>query len=424
MTNQNLHKEFIKTAFDINKMKNKLMSLLLEIYEKEIYKNYNCESIFEYGFKYARLSKNVIEKGIRTLKNLEDKPYLKKTIETQGIHKVALIVTLASSETDEIFAKHVGNMSKSALEELAKEVRSKKNEDFEEENLFKNNKTGQEKNENSRDEKKYQNIENSLSKYETIKEKIKVEFDNEMEILFLRLKKKYAKDGSNKYALKLLLKKLDEEEETKIKGGKELKGRQNKKESSSKKSVPGDGFFGASSSSSSSSHSLCHFRGSGNPDKTKFQKQKAKFSNQNKPNQKFPNQNSKFPNQNKPNQKAQNQKTKNISFKNSFENIKTPENHTRYIKIQQKRDLIKNYNSTCAYPNCNKPYDVLHHRTAFSFDRSHKNIIPLCRNHHEFAHNGLIAYELEIPQKWKLNIKGQKTLYDYFYLKKKDLYKK
>ena len=75
-----LHREFVTLAFDIIKMKNRLMALLLEIYERNIYKEQGCRTIYEYGFKYARLSKEVIDKALRTLKHFGDKPCFKKTI--------------------------------------------------------------------------------------------------------------------------------------------------------------------------------------------------------------------------------------------------------------------------------------------------------------------------------------------------------
>ncbi len=344
MQNQNLHKEFIKLAFDINKMKNKLMSLLLEIHKKEIYKNYNCVNIYEYGFKYAKLSKEVVQKALRTLKNIGDKPFLQNAIKTQGIHKVALVATLATKETDKMFAEHVRNMSKPALTELAKELREKEKH-IEEENLFNFTEGNFEKSGSSEEINKSHfstRLENSqVCRAEN--KKIKIEFDEEMEILFLRLKKKYAKDDSDKHALKKILRKLVEEE----------------KNSKIKKHVPGDENFSSKS-----------------------------------PNCKLSNSNLRTP-----------------------EHTTPPQTPSRYIKIQQKRNLIKKYNKTCAYPNCNKPYDVLHHRTAFAFNRTHKNIIPLCKTHHEFVHNGIIRYELQNPENWHLNINSQKTLFDHFYLK-------
>ncbi|MBI5753967.1 hypothetical protein HZA40_02375 [Candidatus Peregrinibacteria bacterium] len=135
--NKDLHRIFVKLSFDIIKMKNKLISLLLEIYEQKIYKNYSCLTIYEYAFKYAKLSKEVVDKAVRTLKHLENKPCLKGAIETQGIHKVALVATIATPETDAAWADKLKNMSKPAVQELSKEVRYKmENGDCVNQNLF------------------------------------------------------------------------------------------------------------------------------------------------------------------------------------------------------------------------------------------------------------------------------------------------
>ena len=166
-------------------MKNKLMSLLLEIYEKEIFREHGCRTIYEYAFKYAKLSKETVNKALQTLRKVEDKPCLKKMIETQGIYKVAIVATLATPETDKVFAQHVENMSKPALFEFAKELRH-----------------GSAAN------------ANETAKCHAAPQKLTIELDEELQILFLRLKNKYAKDFSNKEALKVLLRKLTEYSDT------------------------------------------------------------------------------------------------------------------------------------------------------------------------------------------------------------------
>lgn len=171
-----LHQEFRKLVFDISTMKNKLISLLLEIYEKEIYKQHGCETIYEYAFKYAKLSKEVVQLALRTLKNTENKPELRKKIETVGLYKVATVATLATPETDRIYAKHVSNMSKPALIEFAKELRS----------------------------------DNENQKCQAVAPKMTIELDEEMQILFNKFKQKYGKEFSNQKVLRLILKKMEE----------------------------------------------------------------------------------------------------------------------------------------------------------------------------------------------------------------------
>lgn len=170
------------------------MSLLLKIYEKEIYKQYGCSTIYEYGFKYAKLSKETVKLALRTLKNTEDKPFLREKIETQGIYKVSIVAKLATPETDKIYAEHVENMSKPVLFEFAKEMRNA------EENRQHQEKSQEELLENS--------SEKYLIKCHAVIPKMTIELDEEMQILFNQLKKKYAKDLSNKEALKIILKNI------------------------------------------------------------------------------------------------------------------------------------------------------------------------------------------------------------------------
>jgi len=58
---------------------------------------------------------------------------------------------------------------------------------------------------------------------------------------------------------------------------------------------------------------------------------------------------------------------------------------TRYIPVHQKRHL----GDHCAHPGCHRPAEIIHHPDRFSQYHSHKNLKPLCKMHHEFAHNGV-----------------------------------
>ncbi|MFH1533740.1 MAG: hypothetical protein ABID64_02310 [Nitrospirota bacterium] len=58
---------------------------------------------------------------------------------------------------------------------------------------------------------------------------------------------------------------------------------------------------------------------------------------------------------------------------------------TRYISVHQKRNLSEH----CSYQNCHRPAEVIHHPDRFSQNPNHENLKPLCKQHHEFAHNGV-----------------------------------
>lgn len=177
---KNLHQKFVSLNFEIIGMKNQLIALLLEIYEKGIYKQHGCSTIYEYAFRYAKLSKETVQLALRTLKNTEDKPLLRAKIETQGIYKVASVAKLATAETDKFYAEHVENMSKPALFEFAKEVRHGGGNGPDSDN-------------------------NNGTQCGAFVGKMIIELDEETQGLFNRLKKNLAQNDSNKEALKIIL---------------------------------------------------------------------------------------------------------------------------------------------------------------------------------------------------------------------------
>lgn len=92
-------------------------------------------------------------------------------------------------------------------------------------------------------------------------------------------------------------------------------------------------------------------------------------------------------------------------FEKILEEEKIPgEKSSRYISQEKREKARKISGGKCAYPHCDQNMEVLHHRERFAKSQNHSSIIPLCRNHHEFAHNGLIENEREQPEKWKLRI--------------------
>ena len=58
---------------------------------------------------------------------------------------------------------------------------------------------------------------------------------------------------------------------------------------------------------------------------------------------------------------------------------------TRYIAVHRKRNLSQK----CNHPGCCRPAEIIHHPDRFSSSQSHSNLKPLCKEHHEFAHNGI-----------------------------------
>ncbi len=89
----------------------------------------------------------------------------------------------------------------------------------------------------------------------------------------------------------------------------------------------------------------------------------------------------------------------------------------RYIKASLKRKTFGN--GQCQYPNCNKPSEHIHHKNRYSITKSHDNLVPLCKDHHQFMHNGLIENESTDKQNWALNIYKTPDIIDVLYRKRR-----
>jgi len=170
MENQELHKKFIKLGRERSRISHQLLALLPEIYAKSVFLDYGCGSIYEYVARFGDgLSAEVVDKVLKLKENLADCPALFETVSTQGVHKVAIIASLASPENEQELVEVVENMSKAAVQEYSKKKRGKK-----------------------------------------MRVVTKIEMDEEMEFLFLKLKKKL-KTVSNKETMKRLLQALNEQ---------------------------------------------------------------------------------------------------------------------------------------------------------------------------------------------------------------------
>ncbi len=282
-----------------------------ENFKTEIYKKYT-KTIEGYAWRLEQIPRSVVEKTLKLEKHLENKPFLKAAVSQVGIHKVALLATLPVS--DEILADKAVHMSKPALQELSKELRSKMSDGNSDQKLF-----------------------TDSAECRAVPTTIKIELDPEMTFLFLKLKKKYG--GNNQEVMKKILTVANEE---------------------------------------------------------KLQKTARKSAKQ--------------PLQNpSPGMKIAN----------------APAAATRYIRKATQQEALEKSNHRCSYPGCNKPHDACHHPGRFAITRlqdpenPHKNIKPLCKNHHEFMHNGIVQNETDAPQTWKIKLQTRVQKIDELYRKYK-----
>lgn len=222
---------------------------------------------------------------------------------TEGIHKVALVASLATVDDEAIWADKIQHMSKPAVQELTKEVRYK--------------------------------IENGNCKTtlcSAAPQRIRVDLEGELFFLFLKLKKKYGEKMTNLEVMqKIFEENLDmgqretsnDHQKHKVVKEERVEAHENEKieQSQSAKVVPGD-------------------------------------------------------------------------------------RNSRYISIRIRRNLLRKTAGKCSYPECQRPAQVFHHTDRFANSRSHESLRPVCRIHHEFAHNGLIQNEKSEAQDWQLQLQN------------------
>ena len=345
-----LHSRFVKLGNDRRRLTNELLALLPEIFERKIYKKY-AGGILEYAAKFGGLTEGVVRKRLRLEKYVCDKPMLKEAIRTEGIHKVALVASLATKENEKLLVDKLKNLSKPAVQELSKELRARG-----------------ETNNLGLFEKFEENFVNKSAPCRAIPTRITLELDEEMSTMFLKLKKIYGKNLSNREVMKMVMKEMLEvktrkivvrNEKVGIEAGSKTEGSIIKKTSEnpiihqvqSVKVIPGDTFL----------------------DKGYVAENiNADGKNLNKP-------------------------------------------ITRYVSVPIKRKTLQSTNGKCSYPGCNKPADNIHHPERFSESKNHDNLKPLCKIHHEFMHNGLVTNQAEDSSQWRLSLEADLSFADYSY---------
>jgi len=74
-----------------------------------------------------------------------------------------------------------------------------------------------------------------------------------------------------------------------------------------------------------------------------------------------------------------------FSQEKAEQNLQPKKTETRYVPVRKKRNL----GQKCNHPGCYRPAEIIHHTDRFSETHNHEKLKPLCKQHHEFAHNGI-----------------------------------
>lgn len=111
--------------------------LLVEVNRRKLHRKYGFEGIYEFAAKVGGMNKGLVDQILWLAESLKDKPCLWSEFKKEGWSKVRVVVSVATKETDKIWAEKVSLLSKPALEVFVKDWRRKN--DMEEncnENLF------------------------------------------------------------------------------------------------------------------------------------------------------------------------------------------------------------------------------------------------------------------------------------------------
>lgn len=283
-----LHDKFVALGRKRSKISHELIALLPQIYDTQTYKSFGCASIYEYAAIYGDgLSSGVVTKALKLKETLKDCPKLFDAVKTQGVHKIAIVSKLARPENEKELVDVVENMSKSAVQEYSKMRRGKKN-----------------------------------------RENMKIELDEEMMFMFLKLKNRL-RTNSNKETLKRLLSAMNEQ----FFPGEKFSENAGSANFGSEKNEMGSAGDVGSSGDAGDVRSFEDVRSAGD------KKEKS-----------------------------------------------------RYISVPIRRETIRKTNGRCAYPCCIKPISVFHHVDGYAKTKSHDSLVGLCKIHHEFAHNGVGSF--------------------------------
>lgn len=103
--------------------KNHFVALLPEVAKRGIHKTHGFATIVEFAAKVGGVGQKTVEAVFQVENLLNDKPALKNLVPEIGVNKVRIVATIATTENQNLLAKKVKEMSKSALEVWTREVR-------------------------------------------------------------------------------------------------------------------------------------------------------------------------------------------------------------------------------------------------------------------------------------------------------------
>ncbi len=103
----------------------KFTGLLPEVNRRRLYEKRGCQSIFEFAYKLAGLSKEQVQRAVQLERTFLDKPALHELLVRgqASLSKLAKIASVATLENEEFLAEQVKRLPRKALETLVRDER-------------------------------------------------------------------------------------------------------------------------------------------------------------------------------------------------------------------------------------------------------------------------------------------------------------
>ncbi|MEK7528800.1 MAG: hypothetical protein AAB592_03455, partial [Patescibacteria group bacterium] len=107
----------------------KFEGLLPEVYRRELFKRRGCFSIFEFAAKYAGMNIDQVQRVLRLDSQLVNKPVLRDMFVNGSVsaNKLRRVVSIATAETESLWADRIQLMSQRAVETLVRDEQIEKN---------------------------------------------------------------------------------------------------------------------------------------------------------------------------------------------------------------------------------------------------------------------------------------------------------
>ncbi|MCK9186211.1 HNH endonuclease [Candidatus Gracilibacteria bacterium] len=394
LSDEQLYKKCVECGMNAKVWVRKFVAMLPEVEKRHLYKKKGFVSIYDFAKKLAGMSDFTVDRILRLVKRIEDKPILLRQFESgkQSWSKIETVSYIATKETQEDLAKKIEILPQQALVAYVSQKRAEMGSNVYVE-LKNKNEINQGMNDLSREGFENENVGGAV-------------VGNEMQLDLREIFNGVGVDGNNnsminssdirreeRYKIFLFHASIDVQFKLRLfKQGLEKERKQslswNEVFEALLRKVEGKGIGGCANGAGE--------KGIGGVANVAGEKGMEGCANGFREGIK-----EKDLNRGKPAfvKYAGLNDGENSGVKKDEENLVS-----RHIPVVLKRQILANYGYKCGFPKCNFPCFVLHHTRRFFLFKKHdaESIVPLCKKHHDLVHGGCIENEEDVPEKWRL----------------------